>query len=195
MDGARKEAILRRRRIKRQIRREALERLQNLPRTSTMREIYAPRVIFGMLFVLFAIGGLLIGRAGRAAENSPERQIPHLTAVNSLDVLATALGRYRMHVGRFPSGEEGLLALNKDFGTPGWLGPYLVELKPDPWGRPYNYGFSGEGLPRLFSSGPDGIAGTKDDLYPGEEFFDPGTAWTNGWKRKEERLPAINLPQ
>ncbi len=185
----------RRRRRKLQIRREAERRLAGISATPTLREIYAPRVIFAAIFILAIVGGLLIGKVGRTVRDNSDRPIPHLTAVKSLDVLATALGRYKMHVGRFPETEQGLAALNKDLGEPGWDGPYLVQLMEDPWGRPYFYERGTNALPVLFSCGPDGRPDTKDDLRPGEEFFDPGTDWTNGWKSKEERLPEIILEE
>ena len=181
----------RRRRIKRQIRREAERRLADIHATPTLREIYAPRVIFAAMIMLTVIGGILISRVDRRARRDPDRPIPHRVAIHSLDALATALGRYRHHVGRFPSTEEGLVALNKDLGTPGWDGPYLVQLFDDPWGRPYVYERGTNDLPRLLSCGPDGMAGTLDDLRPGASYFDPGTDWTNGWRHRWERLPSI----
>lgn len=188
-------AASRRRKRKLQIRREAERRLAEMSATPTLREIYAPRVIFAAIFILAIIGGFLIGRVGRSVRDDSDRPIPHYTAIKSLDVLATALGRYRMHVGEFPSTEDGLAALNKDLGKAGWDGPYLVQLMEDPWGRLYRYERRDGGLPRLFSCGPDGEPGTHDDLFPGDEFFDPGTDWTNGWKSKEQRLPEIVLEE
>ncbi|MBQ2335504.1 MAG: type II secretion system protein GspG, partial [Victivallales bacterium] len=74
-------------------------------------------------------------------------------------------------------------------------GPYLVQLFDDPWGRDYVYEAPADegALPRLFSLGPDGLAGTRDDLRPGTNFFDVGTAWTNGWLHRQQRLPQIEL--
>ncbi len=185
----------RRRRIKRQIRREAEMRLAGISATPTLREIYAPRVIFAAIFLLAVLGGFLIHRVDRRVRENPDRPIPHLVAVKSLDVLATALGRYRFHVGRFPSTEQGLRALNADPGEPGWDGPYLVQLMEDPWGRPYFYERGTNDLPRLLSCGPDGVPGTHDDLRPGESFFDPGETWTNGWRHRWEKLPDIPLEE
>lgn len=177
--------------MKKQIRREAELRLAKMGSTPTLREIYAPKVIFGAIFVLAVIGGLLVGKVSKRPPPE-DRPIPHLTCVKSLDVLATALARYKHHVGSFPTTEQGLLALNMDFGTKGWMGPYLVQLNDDPWGRKYVYKAPiSNDFPRLFSVGPDGMEGTRDDLYPGEEFFTPNMDWTNSWRAKEARLPRI----
>lgn len=179
--------------MKRRIRQEAERRMAELHATPTLRELYAPRVLFAAVVVLFLVGGLLVGRAGRAARRPPPRVIPHRTAVRSLDTLAAALGRYKVHTGEYPSTAQGLPALNKDLGVPGWDGPYLVQLFDDPWGHDYVYEAPAApgALPRLFSLGPDGQPGTPDDLFPGTNFYDVGTAWTNGWRHRWERLPSL----
>ena len=191
----RQEARARRLRAKRRIKREAEARRAEMAATPTLREIYAPRVIFALVFVLAVLGAILVRRADGSARRRRERAIPHRTAIRSLDVLATALGRYKVHTGEYPTTEQGLAALNKDLGVSGWDGPYLVQLFDDPWGRDYVYEAPADegALPRLFSLGPDGLAGTRDDLRPGTNFFDVGTAWTNGWLHRQQRLPQIEL--
>lgn len=185
----------RRLRLKHRIRREAELRRAGMRDTPTLREIYAPKVIFGAIILLTVIGAFLIRRVESRFRHSPERRIPHLTAVKSLDALAVALGRYRFHVGRYPTAEQGLFALNNDFGEEGWNGPYLVQLFDDPWGHDYFYAPPAEpdGLPELFSCGPDGLPRTRDDLFPGTNYFNVGESWTNGWLRRQDRLPEIKL--
>ncbi len=44
---------------------------------------------------------------------------------------------------------------------------YVKEIRPDPWGNPYNYVPATNAKKadyQVFSSGPDGIAGTEDDV-------------------------------
>lgn len=183
-----------RRRRRLQIRREAERRLAQMESTPTLRSIYAPRILFAAIFVLAILGSVLIGRVSRSVQDSPNRPIPHRVAIHSLDVLATALGRYRMHVGDFPSTTHGLRALNADPGLSNWNGPYLIALRNDPWNRPYHYERGTNALPILFSLGPDGLPFTNDDLRPGTEFFTPGTEWTNQWLHRQDRLPTIPLP-
>ena len=104
------------------------------------------RVALGAaFFVLVVIGAVLVKRVNRAVED--DRPYPHYSALRSLNNLATALGRYRFHVGAWPTAEQGLKALIEDPGEPGWLGPYIVQLKRDPWGTPYCYAVKPDGSP------------------------------------------------
>lgn len=58
-----------------------------------------------------------------------------------IESLGKALDNFRLDVGRYPSTEEGLAALNtRPTTAPKWNGPYLLkDTPPDPWGRPYAY--------------------------------------------------------
>lgn len=53
----------------------------------------------------------------------------------------SALERYNVHMDRYPSTDEGLKVLVE--APPGndakWRGPYVKQLRPDPWGNPYQY--------------------------------------------------------
>lgn len=179
----------RRRRRRAAIRREAETRIAGLQRITQGRGIYAPRVLVGIFIVLAAVGAALIKNVGRAVED--ERPVPHYSAIRSLNVLATALGRYRFHVGKYPTSEQGLKALIEDPGEEGWLGPYIIQLKRDPWGSDYAYTLRDDGSADVFTVGPDLQSGTKDDLRPDPDSYDPGTDWTNGWLKVDDRLPDI----
>jgi len=77
-----------------------------------------------------------------------------------------ALSIYEVDNGGFPSTEQGLAALTvqpEGLGT--WKGPYLQggQILKDPWGNEYVYRRGQQGFD-LMSSGPDGVAGTADDL-------------------------------
>lgn len=79
-----------------------------------------------------------------------------------LDALEKALDQYRLDVGRYPSGEQGLAALmERPSGLARWSGPYLKKTIPqDPWGNPYLYKSPGEhGEFDLLSHGKDGQPG------------------------------------
>src|SRR5213078_4300774 len=58
-----------------------------------------------------------------------------------IDALDKALEQYRLDVGRLPTSEEGLTALQvAPQGVTNWEGPYLKKDVPlDPWGHPYIY--------------------------------------------------------
>ena len=82
----------------------------------------------------------------------------------------TGLVHFRLDTGRFPTGQEGLAALvNRPAGLAGWKGPYLDQIQNDPWGRPYVYNATAAAHHMSFGShvssrGPDGVAGTADDI-------------------------------
>ncbi|MBI1367261.1 MAG: type II secretion system protein GspG [Planctomycetes bacterium] len=85
--------------------------------------------------------------------------------------LETALDAFEVDAGRFPSSEEGLLALVEvpaGMTEDNWHGPYIKRGVPkDPWGNEYVYQFPGRVNTRSFdlsSNGPDGQAGSEDDI-------------------------------
>ena len=87
------------------------------------------------------------------------------TALAQMQMLATSLDTYRLDVGRYPSTEQGLTALNRQpDGEPKWHGPYLAKNVPvDPWGRAYLYRYPGEhGDYDVWTLGSDGVAGGQD---------------------------------
>lgn len=117
------------------------------------------------LLVVLVILGLLVGyvapkyfaQLGKSEVKTARAQI------NSLE---KALDQYRLDVGRYPTGEQGLAALNvRPAGESKWAGPYLQKAVPgDPWGRPYIYKAPGEhGEYDLSSSGKDGQPGGEEE--------------------------------
>ena len=80
-----------------------------------------------------------------------------------VDALDKALEQFRIDVGRLPTTEEGLAALNAvPAGIQNWEGPYLKKaVPPDPWGHPYVYVQPGthQNDFDLLSYGRDGQAG------------------------------------
>ncbi len=73
----------------------------------------------------------------------------------------------------------------------GWDGPYVNHIVNDPWGNECVYETRPEGgNPILYSKGPDGRAGTTDDVMPDQLSFDAAfrdTTWTNNWAPCELR--------
>jgi len=86
-------------------------------------------------------------------------------ARSDLATLESALERFALHMdGRYPTTDEGLkvLVAPPSEGAKGWRGPYIKELRPDPWGNPYAYrfpGIHGAGSFDLWSRGADGADG------------------------------------
>lgn len=171
------------------IRREAQDRIAGFGVAPSGKALHSPRVIGGAVLLLIVLGALLVRRVSRVVED--ERPYPHYSAIRSLNNLATALGRYRFHVGAYPTTEQGLKALIEDPGVDGWNGPYIIQLKSDPWETPYCYALDTGGNADVFTAGPDRVAGTPDDLRPDPDSYDPGTDWTNGWLKVQDRLPRL----
>ncbi len=117
----------------------------------TLVEILIVVIIIGLLAAL--VGPKLFGKVSSAKVKAAKAQI---------ELFGTALDAFRLDVGRYPTGEEGLKALReKPSGVDGWQGPYLPkEIPSDPWGRPYLYISPGEhGEYDLISYGLDGVVG------------------------------------
>jgi len=113
------------------------------------------------LLVVLVILGLLVGyvapryfsQVGKSEAKVARAQIR---------ALEDALDQYRLDVGHYPSGEQGLAALMaQPAGEARWQGPYLKKAVPaDPWGNAYLYSFPGEhGEVDLSSLGKDGQPG------------------------------------
>jgi general secretion pathway protein G len=117
----------------------------------TLIELLIVVIILGVLAGL--VGPRLFGRVGQSRQAAARVQI---------ELLGAALDQFKLDVGRYPSSQEGLQALQQSPGNaPGWEGPYLKkEVPKDPWGSPYQYRSPGEhGEYDLTSLGSDGAAG------------------------------------
>lgn len=85
------------------------------------------------------------------------------------DSLKTALERYRLDLGSYPTTAEGLAVLltAPANASANWKGPYVDSLPPDPWGEPYQYrspGTRNKSGYDLFTKGPDKTEGSEDDI-------------------------------
>jgi len=117
------------------------------------------------LLVVLVILGLLAGYvAPKYFSQIGKSEVK--TARAQIDALEKALDQYRIDTSRYPSTEQGLVALNaKPADEARWDGPYLKKAVPnDPWGKPYQYRSPGEhGELDLFSFGRDGAPGGSGD--------------------------------
>ncbi len=68
--------------------------------------------------------------------------------------LESALERFYVHMDRYPTMDEGLKVLvEPPMGDDKkWRGPYIRELRRDPWGNPYQYPHTGRPSPGQFRS-------------------------------------------
>ena len=101
----------------------------------TLLELLVVIVIIGMLAGLVA--PRYFDQVGKSNTKIAKAQI---------DSLEKALDQYRLDVGKYPSTEEGLAALNtRPQNTERWAGPYLKKNVPmDLWGASYVYRSLGE---------------------------------------------------
>ncbi len=150
-----------------------------------------PTFYFGVMAIFALVGVLLFNAADQSAVR--KKDSPYQRSMRHVDVLAEALGRYHFHVGAYPSAEQGLAALVRDPGVPGWLGPYINLLRNDPWGSPFVYEPQAGAPPLILALGPDKKRGTADDILPDPASFNPGTDWTNGWVSAGERLIGVTI--
>jgi general secretion pathway protein G len=113
------------------------------------------------LLVVLVIIGLLAGYVGPKYFSQLGKSEAKVARAQ-MDAIEKALDHYRLDVGRYPTTEQGLAALNnRPPNEPKWAGPYLKkDVPPDPWGRPYQYRAPGEkGDYDLLSYGKDGQPG------------------------------------
>ena len=151
---------------------------------------------------MVVVGALVVPRILNGTLTLGKKRIERsdLQARKAMNSLSVALGRYKFHVGEYPSADEGLAVLA--FRRPaeirrvrarhkGWDGPYVNHIVKDPWGNDYVYDTRPEGgHPVLYSKGPDGRAGTDDDILPDQLSFEAAfrdTSWTNNWAPCELR--------
>ena len=81
----------------------------------------------------------------------------------------TAIQEFEIDCGRFPTSDEGLAALKQaPAGVQNFKqGGYMDDIPNDPWGHPYVYKCPGQHHPDgfdVYSVGPDGQAGSDDDI-------------------------------
>ena len=160
-------------------------------------------LFYGLIIVLLVVLGSLIVpgiTSGSLTMGKKRIERNDLMARKAMNSLSVALGRYKFHVGDYPTTEEGLavLAYRKPEelrrirrAHKGWDGPYVDHIVNDPWGRPYVYETRPEGgHPILYSKGPDGRDGTLDDVLPDQLSFEAAfndTSWTSHWAPAELR--------
>ncbi len=118
----------------------------------TLIELMVVLAIIGVLAALIVPN--VLGRADDARITAARTDVGNLMQ---------ALKLYKLDNQRFPTGEQGLIALTlkpTSEPVPGNWKPYLDKLPNDPWGRPYQYMNPGiKGEVDVLSFGADGQAG------------------------------------
>ncbi len=125
----------------------------------TLLEIMVVIVILGILASLVVPN--LMGN---------KEQADHQKAVSDIVALENALDMYKLDNSRYPTTDQGMNALvTKPDSDPAPRnykeGGYIKRLPTDPWQNEYQLLSPGEhGKLDVFSMGPDGEAGTEDDI-------------------------------
>jgi general secretion pathway protein G len=117
----------------------------------TLIELMVVMVIIAMFAAI--VGQRLFRNVDKAKQSAAKTQIQEFESVLDL---------YRLDVGRYPTTEEGLAALQvRPSGVESWDGPYMKKDVPlDQWGHPFVYRNPGQhGDFDLLSYGADGVEG------------------------------------
>lgn len=138
-------------------------------RQSTSEVVTAPKqrgfTLLELLVVMVIIGLLASYVGPRFFDQIGKSEAK--TARAQLDALSKALDTYRLDIGRYPTTEQGLKALNSaPQGEARWSGPYLQKEVPlDPWGNAYVYKAPGADKRDydLLSLGKDGQLGGEGE--------------------------------
>jgi len=119
-----------------------------------------------MLLVLVILATLAAIVIPKMAGRSQQAKITAAgTQISSLEM---ALDAFEVDNGYYPKSGALDELITQPPNAPGWKGPYLKKgLPADPWGNPYTYDYPGKHNPNgcdISSMGPDGRAGTDDDI-------------------------------
>ncbi len=124
----------------------------------TLIELLLVLVILGILAAI--VVPKFSGRTEQARETAARTQIA---------TFGTALDSFEVDVGYYPKGRNGLGDLfTQPRDAQSWRGPYIKnEIPKDPWQNDYVYECPGKNNTSAYdivSMGPDGRAGTEDDI-------------------------------
>ena len=131
--------------------------IQPAPKKSrgfTLVEIMVVVVIIGILAA--AIIPQFIGTTQDAKVSAAKAQVAELES---------ATERFYVHMDRYPTMDEGLKVLVEAPASDDakkWRGPYIKQLRNDPWGNPYQYlvpGTHNAASFDIWSRGADGADG------------------------------------
>ena len=137
-------------------------------KTKTMRERLRSQEGFTLieLMVVILIIGLLATIVVQNLKGATDKA-KRIKAQADISGLKTALDRYYLDNGSYPTTDQGLQALVTP-PTSGRVptnyeeGGYVEKIPPDPWGHPYVYQSDGSNY-ELKSYGPDGVQ-SQDDI-------------------------------
>ena len=142
-------------------------RFRTHKRRTHNKSMQARRSGFTLLELLLVMAILVVlASLSTVAIFAVQRNALKKNALIQIKALESACGIYRLHVGQFPASLDDLHTNPSGMSNSEWGGPYMKEAIPvDPWRRAYTYSTE-EATDRVIitSAGPDGQAGTEDDV-------------------------------
>jgi general secretion pathway protein G len=115
-----------------------------------------------VLVILATLAAIVIPKfAGRS------EQAKVTSAKTQISSFETALDAFETDNGYYPKSGDLDALVNAPSNASNWHGPYLKNIPLDPWGNAYTYDYPGKHNGNgydLLSNGPDGRAGTDDDI-------------------------------
>ena len=141
--------------------------MKNHPALSKIRR----RAGFTLLEMVIVLGIIAVLMGGSIALIGKVKDGAKLQRVGAdFNAISSSLEIYHNNAGFYPSSQQGLKALvSRPSGTPApkrWTS-VCKSVPLDPWGKEYGYRFPGKKDNQtfeIFSSGPDGMDNTSDDL-------------------------------
>lgn len=132
---------------------------RRMRRRQTARRGFTLMEVMLVLVIIAAIAGIAVVNMGSVRERAFKQ-----TAKAEMSNLKGLISQYDLNVGSLPSTLEALYEQPSDLADPSkWLRVTREPVKPDPWGRPYEYKVNGSEF-EIRSLGPDGQSGTDDDI-------------------------------
>ena len=127
------------------------------------RAAFIPQAAYWPILVLATLAAIVIPKmAGRS------QQAKVTAAASQISNIEMALDAFEVDNGYYPKTGALNELIDQPGNAPNWKGPYLSKGVPfDPWGNNYVYDYPGKHNNNgfdLMSPGPDGRAGTDDDL-------------------------------
>ena len=133
-------------------------------RKSKIRRGFTLIELLVVIVILAILAAVVIQRVTHRTEDARISK-----AIADVKALDDAMETYTLDTGSYPSSDQGLQALVSSSASGNnnkWNGPYIKGSLPrDAWGNEYIYRIPGEnGEYDILSPGPDGQAGTPDDV-------------------------------
>ncbi len=148
---------------------EAIKALNlSLNRPFAGKRTEAGMSLIEILIVMSLVGGIMVMLAGTLTKSAAQARVKETEL--AFGQLRSSMQMYRMAMNKFPTTEQGLVALiERPSAAKGWRGPYIEpELLKDAWGTEIKYESDGRKL-QFLSAGDDQEFGTPDDVaWPAE---------------------------